>query len=208
MQFRIQYISNLHLCGKAAFPLLVKPAAKYLALAGNIGKPGSAIHNSFIDYCTRHWEHVFYVPGSLEYPHLNVLEEEHNKNPRLSLLYYNQMAHFVAKEHVAVLGMPFLDSETHRKQFNNLIDYWEYQKAPICVITHTNPTKLYTKLFRPSMKAWIYGYTTTRESDMYGTMYLAANGALNGKPACIDFAAGDDSGDKPLQELAAFTMLA
>jgi hypothetical protein len=58
------------------------------------------------------------------------------------------------------------------------------------------------------MKAWIYGYTTTRESDMYGTMYVAANGALTGKPACIDFAGGDDSGDKPLQELAAFTMLA
>ncbi len=67
--FRIQYVSDLHLefYDKATFPLLVKPAARNLALAGDIGQPGSKPFHSFLEYTHRNWDNVFYVAGNHEY---------------------------------------------------------------------------------------------------------------------------------------------
>jgi predicted phosphodiesterase len=67
--FRIQYVSDLHLefYEKAVFPQLVTPNARYLALAGDIGQPGSRVFHSFLSYVSGHWDRVFYVPGNHEY---------------------------------------------------------------------------------------------------------------------------------------------
>jgi len=67
--FRIQYVSDLHLefYDKAVFPLLVKPCARVLALAGDIGQPHQKTFQSFMEYTSRHWDHVFYVAGNHEY---------------------------------------------------------------------------------------------------------------------------------------------
>lgn len=67
--FRIQYVSDLHLeqYDKLAFPLVLTPAARYLALAGDIGQPRSAVFRSFLDYASRNWDRVFYVAGNHEY---------------------------------------------------------------------------------------------------------------------------------------------
>lgn len=67
--FKIQYVSDLHLeyYDKLAFPLVCKPAARYLALAGDIGRPDSDLFKSFMDYTSRNWERVFYVSGNHEY---------------------------------------------------------------------------------------------------------------------------------------------
>ena len=50
-----------------AFPLLLKPAARYLALAGDIGRPDTDLYKSFIDFTARNWDHVFLVAGNHEY---------------------------------------------------------------------------------------------------------------------------------------------
>jgi hypothetical protein len=68
--FRIQYVSDLHLefyGGKVVFPQHLRPAARYLALAGDIGQPGDREFHAFLDYTSRHWDRVFYVPGNHEY---------------------------------------------------------------------------------------------------------------------------------------------
>lgn len=67
--FRIQYVSDLHLefYEKAAFPQLVTPNARYLALAGDIGQPDSRLFHSFLSYVSGNWDRVFYVPGNHEY---------------------------------------------------------------------------------------------------------------------------------------------
>ena len=211
MVFRLQYISNLHLYDKAPFPLIVKPAAKYLALAGNIGRPKSAIHASFIDYCSRNWEHTFYIPGSLEMPHIYDLDHQLNNHPRVSLLNAGQMSYYLPKPNVAILGTPFLNPIEEGKQLSQLLDYWEYQKASVCVVTHGDPTQFHTHLFRTSIKTWIYGDANTHTCGMYGTMYAAVNGSLQSTPyrcsAVIDFPSTDDSKDIPLQELAAAATL-
>lgn len=67
--FRIQYVSDLHLefYDKLAFPLILTPAARYLALAGDIGHPDTDLFKSFIDYTARNWDRVFFVAGNHEY---------------------------------------------------------------------------------------------------------------------------------------------
>ena len=73
--FRIQYISDIHLemYDKLAFPLILKPNARYLALCGDIGHPRQPIFRSFMDYCSQRWDKVFYVPGNHDY---------YNKRPK------------------------------------------------------------------------------------------------------------------------------
>jgi predicted phosphodiesterase len=67
--FRIQYVSDLHLelYDKLAFPLVLTPAARYLALAGDIGQPHTTLFKSFLEYTSRNWERVFFVAGNHEY---------------------------------------------------------------------------------------------------------------------------------------------
>ena len=68
-KFRIQYVSDIHLemYDKVPFPLIVKPAARYLALCGDIGHPRQPIFQNFMEYCSQRWDKVFYVPGNHEY---------------------------------------------------------------------------------------------------------------------------------------------
>jgi predicted phosphodiesterase len=95
--FRIQYVSDLHLefYQKATFPLLVKPAARYLALAGDIGQPGHPVFHSFLEYAHRNWDQVFYIAGNHEY-----YQKEHKKwqysTPRSFFETHEALKHAVA----------------------------------------------------------------------------------------------------------------
>ncbi|NBT47125.1 MAG: hypothetical protein EBT07_04805 [Actinobacteria bacterium] len=110
--FRIQYVSDLHLeCySKVVFPLFVKPAARYLALAGDIGQPGHRVFESFLQYVSWHWDHVFFIPGTKEYStHRDVhdthaaLSQSIDKYKNIHYLHYNNPS-FTTKENVTILG--------------------------------------------------------------------------------------------------------
>lgn len=66
---RIQYASDLHLeiLGAVPFPTLVKPVAPVLALAGDIGNPCEPVYQSFLQYCSRNWDHVVVIAGNHEF---------------------------------------------------------------------------------------------------------------------------------------------
>jgi predicted MPP superfamily phosphohydrolase len=122
--FRIQYISDIHLefYDKLAFPLILKPNARYLALCGDIGYPNRPIFNSFIDYCSRHWDKVFYIPGNHEYYNkrrhdrwkynvkaVATMEtiEDHIKTvlfPYKNVFYLNKEIHELPEDNVNVIG--------------------------------------------------------------------------------------------------------
>lgn len=120
--FRIQYISDIHLefYDKLAFPLILTPNARYLALCGDIGYPHQQIFTSFIDYCSRHWEKVFYIPGNHEYynnrPHYhwkfhapNTMEkvEETIKAvfaPYRNVYYLNKAVYEMPEENINIIG--------------------------------------------------------------------------------------------------------
>ncbi len=65
---RIQYASDLHLehMEKVAFPQILKPAARLLVLAGDIGNPRHRLYGAFLEWCHDKWDHVFVVAGNHE----------------------------------------------------------------------------------------------------------------------------------------------
>jgi hypothetical protein len=120
--FRLQYISDIHLefYDKLAFPLILKPNARYLALCGDIGYPHQPIFKSFIDYCSRNWEKVFYIPGNHEYynkrPHyhwrfdapdtMETIETRIQSifTPYRNVYYLNKEIHELPEETINIIG--------------------------------------------------------------------------------------------------------
>ena len=66
---RIQYASDLHLehYEKIAFPHLLRPCARILALAGDIGRPDHRLYSSFFEWAHDKWDHIFVVAGNHEF---------------------------------------------------------------------------------------------------------------------------------------------
>jgi hypothetical protein len=55
--------SNNH----CALQISLTPLAKYLFLAGNICNLNHAMFFKFFDYCTTHWEKIFFTPGNQDF---------------------------------------------------------------------------------------------------------------------------------------------
>jgi predicted phosphodiesterase len=68
---RIQYVSDIHLELRSPttteFQTILTPVAPYLALCGDIGIPDHPLYAPFLSYCSKQFEHVFYVAGNHEY---------------------------------------------------------------------------------------------------------------------------------------------
>ena len=62
----IQIFSDIHIELWNKLPIL-PINAKYLFLAGDICTQTNALFYPFFDYCSNHWEKVFYVPGNHEF---------------------------------------------------------------------------------------------------------------------------------------------
>lgn len=246
---RIQYVSDIHLdfYDKVPFPLLVKPNARYLALAGDIGHPSHPNYKAFFQYASLHWDKVFYVPGNHEYynklpsnkwklakPH--IMEECDAKIREIVAPYRNvhlltpgAPSVHLAQDNIAVVGstlwsyippkfygtirllmndyryiakqghMPIVESDInalhrqHYKALMNAIQYWAYQKVPVCVITHHMPSYALIsptyvgqninycfasnceRLMLPHVKGWIYGHTRNAATGMIKGTFTAVN---------------------------------
>jgi hypothetical protein len=144
--FRLQYVSNLYLhhYEKATFPLLVRPAARYLALSGNIGLP-SNIYASFLNYASNYWDKVFYVGGETErFTNLNDYTKQY-KN--IFVLNDNNPSAYLQKANVAIVGATPTDCRLKEQ-----IDRWTLQQAQICVITPEPPVPSFST---SNVRAWI-----------------------------------------------------
>jgi predicted phosphodiesterase len=122
--FRIQYVSDLHLefLTELTPQSIVKPAAPYLALAGDIVPPSHPLATPFFDYVSANWQKVFYVAGNHEYyaksparlwakkPPVpmfetqkriqSILQPYHN----IHYLHHDAPAVYLPEENVAVIG--------------------------------------------------------------------------------------------------------
>jgi predicted phosphohydrolase len=67
----IQVCSDLHLekhdISISDFELIIKPVAKILILAGDIGNPFETIFKHFITYCSTNFKYVLFISGNHEY---------------------------------------------------------------------------------------------------------------------------------------------
>jgi hypothetical protein len=75
MSFALQYVSDIHLefhdkhnAGRLQPDIFVKPGgSEYLALIGDIGYPEKAALPVFLEWCSKNWKEVFWIPGNHEY---------------------------------------------------------------------------------------------------------------------------------------------
>ena len=104
-----QLYSDIHLEFSKTFPK-IKPLAKYLFLAGDIGKINTLNFEPFFDYCSQNWEKVFYCLGNHEFYHskktFNNLKQEYknlfNKYSNVFLIDDSS----VEFENIIILGNP------------------------------------------------------------------------------------------------------
>lgn len=146
--FRLQHVSNLHLhkYEKAVFPLLVRPAARYLALVGNIGQ-SSPVYKSFLDYTSRYWDTVFYVGGQTEY--LTDLSNYVKDYKNIIVLNDSNPSVYIQKANVAIVGITPTDCRLKEQ-----IDRWTLQQAQVCVLTAEPPVQSFCT---EKTRAWITG---------------------------------------------------
>ena len=115
-RFRLQYASNfhLHLHEKPLFPLFVKPAAKYLALLGNIGTPEHPHFANFFTWAASRWDTIVYSPHPTDttsdaYEYTRHLQNVH-------VLTKSHPFYLFEREKIA-LWSPFEDDRPYRKIF-------------------------------------------------------------------------------------------
>jgi hypothetical protein len=117
------------------------------------------------------------------------------------------MSHYISKYNVAILGASNINTAETKQKFSDLLEYWTYQKTPVCAMTYANPTIQYKGFMKPPIQAWLYGDEESHTSGIYDTMYAAVNGSLQNTPyrpnTFVEFPAERNDTDAPLQELAA-----
>lgn len=175
---RIQYVSDLHLdhMDKCAFPLIVKPAARILVLAGDIGNPRQRLYESFLDWCHDKWDHVFVVAGNHELYNFKPKE----RWPRMDTVYtYDQQmkacadicsqwnnVHFLQNSsyylqdyNVEVLGTTLwskIPRDKYYEAVNGMNDYNYIAKGhPIIDIQNISPDDV--NLWHASAVQWLDG---------------------------------------------------
>jgi predicted phosphodiesterase len=87
----IQYASDLHLefYKTVNFADILKPAAKHLALAGDICPPSHRLFDDFMKYVSNNWEHVYYIPGNHEYYSTHISKWKYKAPQTMSEIYTN-----------------------------------------------------------------------------------------------------------------------
>lgn len=109
MSFRLQYASNLFVdMFEQPFSKLVKPNARYLALLGNIGRPESPKTYHFLNYCSKQFDNVFWIPG----PH----ELSNPKGGRMTLLEKNKKLYLLTKSLPKVMLMDSKEAVFHKQR--------------------------------------------------------------------------------------------
>lgn len=75
---RVQFASDLHLNSwsqqqkdskkkEPGFEKILEPVAKTLVLAGDIGYPDSPLLQTFLKWCSKRWDTIFWIPGHHEF---------------------------------------------------------------------------------------------------------------------------------------------
>jgi hypothetical protein len=189
---RIQYASSLYVdCFEKVIPFhLVKPAAPTLVLSGNIGKPSSKQTSDFLRHCSRNWDSVIYVPGSLEL--IEPLSKFNQLNSGLSnvfLLSCNR----VKINGVVYIGSPLISMDDYvwlTREYGLLRGEQNIVAVtfgiPHINVLHYADTKMLlankTTLY-PAFNAWVCGYTRGANQYMFDNGVLVvynARGRLGG----------------------------
>lgn len=142
---KIQVYSDLHIELWNKIPNL--PAkAKYLFLAGDICQLNHPLFYKFFDYCSAHWEKVFYTPGNHEFysnkKSYNILDFEYNLKltEKYKNVYYLNNSSASLDENIEIYGTTFWTeppfksadiAKDYLNDYNNINYFDEERKYPI-----------------------------------------------------------------------------
>lgn len=168
-QFRLQYMSDLHLERHKEFPR-VKPMAPNLALLGDIGHPHMQNYRDFLSYCSNSYERTFLLTGNHEYygsstPHVHdVIDQLCDKLGNVSFLQQRTtdsdgvtIAGCTLWSNISQDTVPALNDFRYISTMNGLLTHEEYLnmhrrdvtwlrsvimdiKKPLIILTHHLPS--------------------------------------------------------------------
>ena len=225
--FRIQYVSDLHLefYDKLAFPSILTPAARYLALAGDICQPSHPLFMPFLEYTSRNWERVFYVAGNHEYyAHTSpaswravkpsplfetqeLLQTACDRFSNVHFLHHDRPTFYLPSENVAVVGTTLwtqipVETQRHAKQGMN-----DYKYIPIrqedgdLVPLNPETTNIFYAKERATLEAQITYWGAKRAQVCVITHHMPSFGFISprfeGHPLNVCFASSCEDLMKP-----------
>jgi hypothetical protein len=172
--FRIQYVSGIHLemYNRVHLPRIVNPAADYLALAGNICAVRTPQMINFLDFATKQYQKIFYVPGTKEITQQRYLHNIISNYDNIYLLNNMKPSYHLYKENIAIVGSMFGTNNNLKKH----IDFYSLQKTNIVLLTHQIPL-LKNSLLTPQVKGWIHGYEEEAIDDVSSIQMVQNEGA-------------------------------
>lgn len=128
--FRIQYTSDLHLELYKTLPdfsTFLKPCARYLALAGDIGHPAQL--KELFAWASSKWERIFYVAGNHEYygakyeERQKELEELAASYTNIHFLHAGSSSFYCEEENVAIVGATLWSDVSKTSNWRAVNDY-------------------------------------------------------------------------------------
>jgi len=151
---------------------IINPAADYLALAGNISAVKTSQMINLLDFASKKYERVFYVPGTKEISEQRYLENLVTNYENIYLLNNTKPSYHLYKENIAIVGSMFGTNNNLKKH----IDFYTLQKTNIILLTHHIPL-VKTALLTPQVKGWIHGYEEENIDDVTSIQIVHNEGA-------------------------------
>ena len=159
-KFTFQLFSDIHLENKCTFPK-IHPLCDHLFLAGDIGnltRKGN-LYN-FLDYCSKNWEHVYYVAGNHEFyiPDSNFTKINQSYQHTIGKRYDN--VHYLDNEAVALTddlnlyGCTFWTRPTPT-DYSSFTDYMYLTKEVVTALSMEQELKLKQYLTNTTQKTLV-----------------------------------------------------
>jgi hypothetical protein len=141
----LQCIRNLNLQRYAniVYPLVITPKTRYLALCGNIIDPtvyNYRIYKSFLNYCSTHWEKVFYIPGPSENRFGLAIQEL--CEPHANIKYLDMDIYKFPEKKLHVIGTTLLGNPYSEKWLIDSFNEAYNSQSQALLLTHNFPPLL------------------------------------------------------------------
>ena len=145
LQLSLQCIRNLNLQRYAniVYPLVITPKTRYLALCGNIIDPtvyNYRIYKSFLNYCSTHWEKVFYIPGPSENRFDLAIQEL--CEPHANIKYLDMDIYKFPEKKLHVIGTTLLGNPYSEKWLIDSFNEAYNSQSQALLLTHNFPPLL------------------------------------------------------------------
>lgn len=190
---KIQYTGSLHVdkFEKTIGIYFVKPVANILILNGNIGNPDNKQTKDFINYCSKLWSQVLYIPGPVElqtYSNINIMKERCITPKNVHIL--NNTS--IRLNNVTFIATAY-DKYWLRKEFEKRKHEAEKIVALTFILPDYNmihPKDNFTMRQEappPNFNAWISGYLRGAHTHIYPNNMLSAYNARGPIDGLNDF---------------------